>query len=191
MIEVEMKFRIQESDRAKINENLLRLGASFKYEQNQTDSVFLESKHKSFETFSQGDPVARLRKSQSGVVFTVKRKLDDSSSLEIETECSDFEKMSSALTTLGLNKIVEVNKDRQVFQLNEDVTLSIDTVKGLGLFVEIELLKENDEDLAEAKEAIIRLARELGIKESGVVTKKYDAMLTEKIAEQQNTHPSL
>lgn len=179
MIEVELKFRIAESELKNIENRLSDLGYAKSEPKNQVDTVYLEAKNKDFSTFTPGEPVARVRKDGESITMTVKRKMSDGVSLEHETICDSFSAACGIFEALLMNKVVEVNKTRTEFK-KDSYTVTLDNVLGLGWFVEIETLAEEGVDTSSLESNILNIAEELGISKDSTETKKYDVLLMAK-----------
>jgi predicted adenylyl cyclase CyaB len=66
--------------------------------------------------------------------------------------------------SLGFEKVQQVKKTRQVFQLNRvdgPITVTLDRVSRLGDFVEIERVLSNENQIQAAQHEILSLAEEL------------------------------
>jgi homotetrameric cytidine deaminase len=74
----------------------------------------------------------------------------------------------------ALGTLVVVDKERHLF-LWDGVRIHLDTVRGLGSFVELEGVAPPDSDLAPEQEKVARLQRELGIDE--ILTDSYSDRL--------------
>jgi len=116
--------------------------------------------------------------------------------VEIESAVADTEGMRSILEALGFIPVLEVDKTRRRFRL-ADVEISVDEVRGLGDFVEVEYVGhldgdgmpgddagrvgsgslEPENDLGRARERVLGLLRELGLNET--VRKSYLELLLE------------
>ena len=82
------------------------------------------------------------------------------------------------LERLGFRRVAVVKKVREVYRVGPfEVTL--DSVEGLGDFVEIEL-KEGASSLEEAEEKVLALARELGIEEEPIKQSYLELILGEQ-----------
>jgi adenylate cyclase class IV len=83
--------------------------------------------------------------------------------------------------------VAEVRKQRQVFQLSRAdgrFELALDTVAGIGAFLEIELLAAADE-LAAAQAAVVALGEELGA--GAITSRSYLAMVLERSGQTEAT----
>ncbi len=85
----------------------------------------------------------------------------------------DNEIMAEAmLKAMGLEKVIEVNKNRIEYKL-DDLTICLDTIEDLGCFVEIESQDDNDID----KDKLKKIMDKLNIKENQIMHKGYVTML--------------
>ncbi|QGR18852.1 class IV adenylate cyclase [Stygiolobus azoricus] len=99
--------------------------------------------------FRQTDEALRIRKSNGKIELTYKGpKLSSQSKsrLEINVEISSPEDMDRILQNLGFKKVIELEKTRWNFKAN-NYTISLDSVKGLGDFLEIEGIDVDEESL--------------------------------------------
>jgi adenylate cyclase class 2 len=74
--------------------------------------------------------------------------------------------MSALLDRLGFRPVKEIRKHRRTFQRTvseRPMTVVLDRVEGLGDFAEVEALSRGDEDLPAAQQAVLDLARDLGL----------------------------
>ena len=68
------------------------------------------------------------------------------------------------LENLGFRRAAEVKKDRDIYHINEFI-VTLDTVYGVGTFVEIETEAHEDEDTSESLKKIFDIYKKLGIEE--------------------------
>ena len=137
-VEIEAKLKV-DSNKA-IERILPKLGARFSASQKQTDYYFDDSKS----SFVKKDSCLRLRRQSVGSreIYLLaykgpKQKSNFKKRAEIEIEISDFEKTKTILQVLGYRQAIVVEKTRKLWKLNRCL-VSLDNVKGLGNFVEIE-----------------------------------------------------
>jgi len=131
----------------------------------------------------QGSIVARVRESdRRGSSLTVKiRRGADLDRDEIEFDVSDPQAAQQALEALGLHESVTVRKNRHKFRLDPVTTVQVDEVDVLGIFVEVEVLSEDDEPGADrALQAAIGAVRAMLQIEGSLVEKGYDRLLVEQ-----------
>lgn len=177
MIEIELKYRVTDN-KSDIVHLVTQLGFKEHDLKHQIDAIYLPSKHKSFATFTLGEPVARVRSENGKNTLTVKKKINSSSRIEHEIECGDFDIACQIIETLGYRQIVMVDKQRRSFTNSNGMTLTIDDVKNLGEFVEIEILEEDAKNETIALEKIKNLASQIGLDDKSVEAKNYDELLS-------------
>ncbi|MGD0818152.1 MAG: class IV adenylate cyclase [Methanomassiliicoccales archaeon] len=155
MLEIEIKTRSE--DNGRVERLLLERGAKPLGEQDQVDEYF----NHPCRDFAETDEALRLRKDSHGRITYKGPKLDRSTKTreEIELDIDDLDKMALILVRLGFRRVAKVSKRRKEYVLN-GVTVSLDSVEGLGDFVELEVLGE---DAEEGTSRIERLRDELGL----------------------------
>lgn len=130
-----------------------------------------------------GSVVARVRESdRHGSSLTVKiRRGADLDRDEIEFDVSDAQAAQQALEALGLHESVTVRKHRHKFRLDPVTTVQVDEVDVLGVFVEVEVLSEDDERSPDgALQAAVGAVRAMLQIEGLLVEKGYDRLLVEQ-----------
>lgn len=177
MIEIERKFRLTSAKKAAIEKELLR-----KYNQatpvRQIDEIFLEGID-SFKNFKQGMPITRLRTQGSTTTLTYKRQLNNSGDmLEHEVIVESANTMREILLAMDYRSVTKVDKIRLEIK-TDTVTFALDTVKGLGDFLEIEVLAKDERSLAKTEKVIMAKAAELDLSRTDLEPKKYDKMIAE------------
>lgn len=172
MIEVEVKAKTD----PKIKKKLELLGAQ-KIRKEKQEDIYFNAPHKNFKIT---DEALRIRKTPSKAFLTYKGpKIDEKSKTrqEIETEIPDPKNITKILESLGFKKAHKVIKKREIYQLNE-FTITIDNVKGLGTYIEIEKDIKEDEDHEKTLNKILKIYKQLGIKK-GFQRKSYLELLLE------------
>ena len=82
-----------------------------------------------------------------------------------------------AVLAAALGVRVIVDKQREIYFI-DNVTFHIDTVKGLGTFVEIEAIgDDHHKSIEELEQQCIQYAQELGIRDDELVTGSYSDLL--------------
>ena len=167
MLEIEIKTRSQ--DNLGIEKALLKKGATLLGENDQVDEYF----NHPCRDFAVTDEALRLRKDSSGKITYKGPKIDISTKTreEIELVIDDLDKMAQILIRLGFKRVAKVGKRRKEYLL-DGVTVSLDSVDGLGDFVELEVQGE-DADAGRAR--IERLRDELDL--AGSERRSYLEML--------------
>ncbi len=142
--EVEVKAR---ADPERIRRKLAELGAELVSVEEQEDVYFA---HPCKDLFA-SDEALRLRAVGGKAELTYKgpRKPGSAKSrLEVTVLVSDAAAAKALLELLGFKEAVRVRKRRELYKLG-DVEVALDTVEGLGAFVELESKGAPEERLAE------------------------------------------
>lgn len=173
-IEVEQKFRVD--DFASVVAKLDELGATKQKPVRQVDAYFAHPQR----DFAATDEALRLRRVGESNVITYKGSKLDATTLtnrtkarrEIELPLAGggpaYEAWVEMLEALGFARVREVSKLRTCYHLelaSRELEVALDAVDGLGAFVEIEAIAEDDE-LDAAGDAVTGLASEFGLTQS-------------------------
>lgn len=178
MKEIELLFKITPS---KAQELRKKLKDFFIRKDREIDTYFYPP-HKDFLVSSRGRENLRVRKSKSKNELTYKKVIYTrgkySHSLEKNIELLDTKGIIEILKNLGFRKHLIVDKQREIFE-DQDFHITIDKIKNLGLFVEVEWKgrkgpEKNIRTICREK------ARKLGLKK--VQDKGYLRLLEEKIS---------
>lgn len=110
-------------------------------------------------------------------VLTYKGPLVDDASKtrrEVETRVADEESIRSILEGLGYEAVPTVRKERERYRL-AGVTVTLDSVAGLGEFVEVELdaTEESDDAVAAARDRASDVLDDLGLDASEQIRTSY------------------
>jgi len=182
-IEVEIKLKINSFEEVKkILPRFGKLAKSIK----QIDEYYIPC-HRDF--FAQKPhPVEwlRIRTNPDKTVFeydkSINKKADGEQECanEYETEISQPEEFKKILGFLNFKKVVTVEKLREYWDC-EDFEVSLDNVKDLGLFIEVEA-KGDFENTKKAKEECVSFLKKLEFKnyEEHQIKKGYPVLLLEK-----------
>ena len=142
--------------------------------------------------FRKTDEALRLRscrnlseeKGEQTLVTYKGPKLDERSSsrMEHETAVGEFVVMKDLLTALGYKAMFTVEKNREEFTLTESgktpgITLCLDTVTGLGDYMELETLAPSKEKKQQAVEQLLQLMESLGVPQENMTRKSYLELL--------------
>jgi adenylate cyclase class 2 len=165
--EVELKFPIADAD--EITLELLARGATRGGVVRQSDLYF---QHPSRD-FRETHEALRLRRTDDGVKITYKGPIIDSQTktrreieLPVGRDAGDFDQLCELLKILGFEPVRGVAKVRAIYDLTwegRNLELAVDSVDGLGTFLEIESLAQ-DHDREAARDVILGLAAKLGLK---------------------------
>ena len=179
--EVEQKFPV--ADLADLAARMEQLGATVGEPQVETDAYFAHPSR----DFAQTDEALRIRRSGEVNSITYKGpKVDKTTKTREEIDLplppggESAEAFGGLLAALGFRPVGEVRKSRRKARIpwkNRAVEGSLDEVRGLGTFAELELLVDADE-LEPAKACIASLAAALGL--SGSERRSYLEMLLQR-----------
>jgi adenylate cyclase class 2 len=180
MIEIERKFRLTPAQKNSISDQLQSQYGPLETV-HQIDQVFLQGID-SFAEFTKGQPVVRLRTMNGKTEFTYKRGINGAGdSIEHELDVSSAEAMQAILREMDYRPVTEIVKDRVTAKTGDresDLAVMLDSVEGLGDFLEIEVLAANVEAQPAAEQQIMDKAAEFGLTASDIETKKYDQLVS-------------
>ena len=166
MIEVEVKAHAPK-DFDELEEQLNRLGATRVREEYQEDTYF-NAPHRDF---AKTDEALRIRKVKNKdldeIYITYKgAKLDNVSKTrkEIEMKVEDQFKSAEILESLSFRPVATVQKKRIIYCLRK-LIITLDDVKNVGKFVEIEKEVEEGGNTELALKEIFATYSEMGIEE--------------------------
>ena len=108
----------------------------------------------------------RLRKTNNSFYITYKKQHFDGKlwvySDEYATKVEKYDIVKSIITLLGLEPLIIVHNKRKIYKY-EDYEIELEEVDGLGIFIEVERLS-NDSDEMKVKEEIREFIRSLKLK---------------------------
>lgn len=147
MYEHEIKHTLKNA--AEVAEKLNELDGFDCIEETQLDMYFTPF----HVNFLEEKPITewfRVRKTETGAELCYKNwgKEKGTCCLEHEVVVSDCETILAILSKLGFREIIKVDKKRRTWRKN-DLSISIDSVDRLGMFIEIEIVTSSS-DSAEA-----------------------------------------
>jgi len=174
MYEVEVKVKIPHS---RIKEDLIKKGAIFSGTEEQRDTYF----NSSARDFSKTDEALRIRSVNGAGEITYKgKKIDTVSKTRPEYNSPVNEnEMKKILTALGFFVSGAVNKRRETYLL-ENFMIGLDTVEGLGEFIEVESIIREEAGQKEIQNEINRVfdfLSKYGIKKEDSITASYLEMV--------------
>ncbi len=167
MLEVEQKFRV--NDHAPIRAALAGMGATGGDERPESDQYFNAPDR----DFAATGEAFRLRRSGESNILTYKGPkqagpVKTRQEVELTIASGDLaaRQATTLLTGLGYRPVAVVEKLRASYAVSTHgpMTVCLDTVRGVGSFVEVEMLA--DESSADAaRQAVQKLAAALGLTE--------------------------
>ncbi|HEX7483782.1 MAG TPA: class IV adenylate cyclase [Candidatus Saccharimonadales bacterium] len=182
MREIEIKARISSVE--SIVDLLTRQGVSVSEPVTQHDRVYgLPGIEGDDENTA---PWLRIRTEIKGdttkSIFTLKRSVTNQmDSIEHETEVSDDVELEKIITQLSFVPYTNLTKTRQKAKLT-DIEICLDTVDGLGTFIEAEKLTADDVDYQGVIDELWVIFETLGISRTDQVTDGYDVLMNKKFA---------
>lgn len=115
-------------------------------------------------------------------IFTLKRSVTNQmDSIEHETEVTDDNELEKIVTQLSFVPYSNLTKTRQKAKLT-DIEICLDTVEGLGTFIEAEKLTADDADYQAVIDELWVIFDSLGISRDDEVTDGYDVLMNKKLA---------
>lgn len=176
MKEVEIKIKIENPE--KVRKILEDYGCVFSEPITQQDVVYVPEHITTLPT-PIGVNVLRIRHQQNKTILTLKRRESANmlSKLEHELEISDAGQMETIIKLLGFNQISDITKTRCKCKIN-GYEICLDDVKGLGQFLEMEKLTDENED--ETQAAMIQFLLSLNIDTEQRMDVGYDVLAFRK-----------
>ena len=174
MIEVEVKARTDLDYTRKLLEEQ---GARFVETEHHFDSYY-NAPHRDF---AHTDEALRIRSRDGKAFLTYKGKKKDSISKtreEFET-LVDPESMRNILLSLGFREYGVVEKERDVYKLN-DFVIALDSVEKLGEFIEVELGAESESEIEQKSKRIFQFLKKMGIGKEKSIRKSYLELMMEE-----------
>jgi adenylate cyclase class 2 len=113
-------------------------------------------------------------------IFTFKRAVTNQmDSIEHETEVINAEELEAIILQLGFTLYSDLTKTRQKARVGE-IEICVDTVEGLGEFIEAEKLTPDDADYAAVAEELWVLLESLDVSRDDHMTDGYDVLMRKK-----------
>jgi len=181
-IEVEVKIPIE--NRKSVEEALHRIGAQRLNSETQVDVYFDHP----VRAFQETDEALRLRSRHPDVEgdepdntipspyeLTYKGpKLESRSKsrVELSVHISNIDSARSILESLGFKHVATISK-RRVFYTMDSITVSVDDVEDVGLFLELERLVTSRGDMNPALDTIFNLVERLGLDSNNSIRTSY------------------
>jgi len=173
MIEIEVKASVD--DPKQMERAIIELGATPIGIETQTDTYY----NAPYRDFGVTDEALRIRVQDGKSILTYKGPKMDSVSKtrkEVETEINDIVGMGQILSSLGFFPVATVSKKRKNFRIG-DFTISLDEVRNLGNFLEVERSVKDPRNHQEKVESIFKFIAKLGLKRESTIRKSYLEMI--------------
>jgi adenylate cyclase class 2 len=180
MYEVELKVR---AEHGPVRERLAEVGAEHVGTVEQADTYYDAPDR----NFAETDEALRIRRETADGTtetrLTYKGPLVDSESKtreEAETSVEEYDQLQAILSGLGYDPAATVRKEREHYAF-EGCTVTLDTVEGLGEFVEVETETDGeaagDEGVDSARERAMARMRELDLDPDKQIRTSYLGLL--------------
>lgn len=173
MLEVEIKTRVE--DIGKVRERLLLLHASPAVRIHEHD-IYYNAPDRDFGIT---DEALRLRFTEEGCLLTYKgpkmREFKLKAREELNTIVESGNVMGSILERLGFVAVAEVEKWREYYEYR-GALVSLDEVKGLGTYVEIEA--PSGATGQNPQEFVMEVAKEIGVEGEPILASYLELLLS-------------
>ena len=173
MIEVEAKFRV--GDVAAVEARLAELGARLVAEVVEVDAYF----NHPCRDFAASDEALRVRRVGESVSLTYKGPRVGPGKTRREVSVTVDGDVEGLLAALGFREVARVVKRRRYYSLG-DVTVALDWVEGLGVFVEVEVSVGDESLVEEGFRRVMDVALRLGLDPSAMERRTYLEMVLGK-----------
>ncbi len=182
--EIEVKAKVGNLEA--VAEKLRSLGCEISEPAIQDDTIFVNYTSAYDEAVSgEGMNFLRIRKSKGKILFTIKQpQSNELDCLEREVEVNDAQEMEEAILLLGYHEAVQVYKIRRKANYN-GYEICLDDIRGLGTFVEIEKIAEN-ENAEMVQEELFNFLESLGVKREDRITNGYDTLVYRKTMQEKS-----
>jgi predicted adenylyl cyclase CyaB len=175
MIEVEAKVAVLDADAAR--KKISRFGKLAGKVRKIDDYYTLEE--------TGGYPSRSLRVRHKGKYFEVnfKRRLSYTGGIhakkEIEFSTSDIDNFIKLIENFGFRKWIRKEKECEIYRIKKNFQIELNKVRGLGWFIEIERLTDEN-GIARARKEVSKILGELGFSESDCIKEGYTKQLWNK-----------
>mgnify|MGYP001767350762 CR=1 FL=1 len=158
MLEIEIKVRV--SNIEEIKANIMKIGGRHSETVTEED-MYYNAPHRDFGIT---DEALRVRSAGGKTILTYKGPKNTLKGSKIREEhnihLDDAKTFDTILKNLGFREVARVRKLREYYTY-QDFSIALDNVEELGEFVEIELITENNAELAATR--VDTLAEKLGV----------------------------
>lgn len=175
-MQVETEIKIKCPDYKSIEKKIKKLGAKKVGEKRQIDIYYSPEKGPKFVYPHPYKFRLRLNKNKNKARLEFHKSLNKLTAEEYEVEVSDFETMKKILEFLKFRKNAVIDKKRIDYKYKK-FNITFDLVKGLGNFMEIELMGGNSK---QNEKKIYKFLGKLGIEKDMVDSRRYLDMLLKR-----------
>ena len=174
--ETEIKAKVPSSKIEALRERIIELGAVPKNKVRQTD-IYFTAPHKDF---LKSKECLRIRKENDhreitykgpSNKFMEKRAQFWKKEINVPLSCS-VKEIQDLLRSLGFKEVTRVIKQREILSLGKNI-ITLDKVKSLGWFIEIERSVSTKRDQKKAIQENLGLLKKLGLAKKDVIPEPY------------------
>ncbi|WP_168540380.1 class IV adenylate cyclase [Anabaena sp. UHCC 0253] len=177
--EIELRFSVDNETFIKVEQKLKEI-ASFVKENHQVDKYF---NHPSRDFMNAKSPFEWLSIRERGDKFILNYKHFYPEDAEIQTHCDEFEvqfqgleQLNKMFDALGFQKLITIEKTRSLYSYNNEFEICLDTIEGLGKYIEIEAIKDFG-SVETTRENLFAFAERLGIDTNHINNTGYPILL--------------
>ncbi len=163
--EIELKFKLDKEEFLKIKEKISKI-AKFVKSVDQKDE-YISPSHRNFLAPKYPYEWLSIRERGNKTILNYKHFYPEEVEVhthcdELEFEAENAEQLKQLFSALNFKTNVVIEKQREVYNYNDEFEIALDTVKELGCFIEIEALK-HQETVEKTREKLFEFAKSLGI----------------------------
>ena len=181
-IEIEIKISTDKKTFGKVKK-YLKAHAKFVFSSKEVDKYY-NAPHRDFLELKHPEEYLRIRiKGGSGAVTYKKVYFNDDGwkthADEYESKINDTNQLEKIFSVLNFDNFLTIDKQRESYEFEDKFEIDLDTVKGLGCFVEIEATKDFGGRDATYNE-IANFAKKLGLNPKNQDNDGYVLMMMKK-----------
>jgi predicted adenylyl cyclase CyaB len=187
-IEIEIKIKISD-ETANCCKNFLAHNARFVNSSQEVDQ-YLGPSHRNFLAPEFPYEWLRLRLKNNKVVLNYKHWYPENA--EVSTHCDEFEteiqnsdSLLKIFKALDITPLIIVDKVREKYNYKDEFDISIDFIKELGYFIEIEYIGKSNV-IEEANKLVLEIAKTLNLDLSQRDNRGYPYLMLEKVGQLKN-----
>ena len=169
-IEMEIKIKLTKEEYEKLNKKMKLIG-KFLLQSNQQD-IYYQTDYFDGDI----DKLLRLRLSGNKKVLTYKKYNNNMYCEEYEVEINNSNNLIKIFDSIGLKKIIEVKKERNIYSYQDKYEVSLDNVDKLGYFIEIEVVGTIN-NYFEEYDNLLKNSRNLGLNLNNIEQKRYPQLM--------------
>lgn len=182
-IEIEIKLEIEENQYKELFNFFL--DGSSKHTNKKQHDIYFSPENPKFFGGDIDDECIRIRIQKDKYILCYKKIYmgndeEDIHIVEYETEVSNLDATINILKGVRINKICDLMKERDSFIYKDLFEISLDNVKDLGYFVEIEIYDKNI-PINEANQLLLNLVKDLNLDITRRNLKGYSYLMYDKL----------